>query len=338
MSSASDKEVSNPILNSSNERYLNFLDPFNPFRIDNGDNPAAALVSDFLTADNYVSWSRAISRALRTKNKLGFINGTLPKSTDATDPLLEAWEQCNDLVVSWLQNSVSSFVKSSLALVGDSRILWLELQDRFTQQNGQYCISIYFGRLKSFWDELVIYDPLPDCDCGKLKILHVRYDRDCVIQFLMGLNDAYSSSRDQIMLIEPLPSLNRVFSMIQQQERQHLMLHPSTTPDLMAMMAKTNFPSTKPNQKSFPSNTQKSTRPYCTHCKIQSHSLENCFKVGNGTPPLYSHCNMTGHSIDKCYKLHGYPPDHKLHGKTKTSTTAAAASSRPFNTINSLHC
>ena len=49
-----------------NERFLNFSDPFNPFRIDNGDNPAVALVSDLLTADNYVSWSRAVTpRILR---------------------------------------------------------------------------------------------------------------------------------------------------------------------------------------------------------------------------------------------------------------------------------
>ncbi|KAA8543570.1 hypothetical protein F0562_021684 [Nyssa sinensis] len=60
-----------------NEKFLNYAYPFNPFRIDNGDNPAVALVLDLLTADNYVSWSRAVSRALRAKNKLGFINGTI---------------------------------------------------------------------------------------------------------------------------------------------------------------------------------------------------------------------------------------------------------------------
>ncbi|XP_057976360.1 uncharacterized protein LOC131163699 [Malania oleifera] len=121
---------------NSSDRYLNFSDPFNPFRIEKGDDLDAALVSDLLTADNYVSWSRAVSRALRAKNKLGFINGTLLKPSASSDPVLEAWERCNDLVVSWLQNSVSASVKSSLALVDDSRMLWVELRDRFTQQNG----------------------------------------------------------------------------------------------------------------------------------------------------------------------------------------------------------
>ncbi|KAA8517119.1 hypothetical protein F0562_017412 [Nyssa sinensis] len=38
---------------------------------------------------------------------------------------------------------------------------------------------------------------------------------------------------------------------------------------------------------------------------------------------------MSGHSVAKCYKIHGYPPGHKLHGKNKTFTIAAAAAVAP---------
>ncbi|XP_031250011.1 uncharacterized protein LOC116107876 [Pistacia vera] len=311
---------------TAKNKYLNFSDALNPFRIETGDNPAATLVSKLLIADNY--------------NKLAFINRTLPKPTDLSDLLFEAWERCNDLVVSWLQNSVSPSVKSSLALVDDSRVLWLELRDRFTHQNGprifqlkrdlaslsqnQDNVNTYFGHLKTLWDELAIYDPLPDCECGKLKILHNRYDRDYVIQFLMGLSNSFSNTKDQIMLLDPLPPLNRVFSMIQQQERQHLMTTSTTSPDLMAMMARPTFHSSKYSSKSTP---QKINRPYCSYCKIPSHSLENYFKVGNAHPPQCTHCNMSGHIAERCYKLHGYPPGHKLHGKTK-GTAAAVTHSR----------
>ena len=177
------------------------------------------------------------------------------------------------------------------------------------------------------WDELAIYDPLPDCLCGKLKILHNRYNRDCVIQFLMGLSDAYSNTRDQIMLLNPLPSLNRVFSMIQQQERQHLMIPSIKSPDLMAMMAKPIFNSSKNFSRST---SQKTNRPYCFYCELPSHSFENCFKVGNADPPQCTHCNMTGHIVEKCYKLHGYPPGHKLHGKNK-GITATVTQSRALS-------
>lgn len=120
----------------------------------------------------------------------------------------------------------------------------------------------------------------------------------------------YNSLWVSMMLILPLEirlcllslsPLNHVFSIIQQQECQHFMLHQSTIPDLMAILAKTNFQSPKPTQKYSQSPTQKSVHPYCTHCKIQGHLIENCFKLGNATPPLCSHCNLSSHSIDKCF-------------------------------------
>lgn len=40
------------------------------------------------------------------------------------------------------------------------------------------------------------------------------------MQFLIGLNDSYNSIRAQIFLQDPLPSLNRVTSLVQQEEHQ----------------------------------------------------------------------------------------------------------------------
>ncbi|XP_031279176.1 uncharacterized protein LOC116137632 [Pistacia vera] len=238
--------------------YLNFTDPSNPFRLDHGDNPTITLVPNLLTSDNYATWYRAMRRALRAKNKLGFILGTLLKPTSPTDPLFDLWERCNDLIVSWIQNSISPSLKSSVAFVNDAKELWQDLYDRFSQQNG-YCIfqlkrdlanllqerdsvSIYFGKLKSVWDELSIYDPFPSCTCGTLKTLMDRYQRDCVLQFLMG--------------------------------------------QTMALAVKKPFPSSKYSPKQNPN--PKKDRPYCTHCKISGHSMETCFKLGNVVAPVCS--------------------------------------------------
>ncbi|KAF5472363.1 hypothetical protein F2P56_009086 [Juglans regia] len=102
-------------------KYLNLTDPSNPFRLDNGDNPAVILVTDLLTSDNYATWSRAMRRSLRAKNKLGFITSAIPRPTKPEDPLLEIWERCNDMVVSWLQNSISPAIKSSVVFVDVAR-------------------------------------------------------------------------------------------------------------------------------------------------------------------------------------------------------------------------
>ncbi|KAG2688425.1 hypothetical protein I3760_09G094300 [Carya illinoinensis] len=74
-------------------------------------------------------------------------------------------------------------------------------------------VSIYYGNLKTLWDEMAIYDPLSTCTCGAMKALLDRSQRDCVFQFLMGLNNSYSPIRDQIMLLDPLPPVSKIFSL-----------------------------------------------------------------------------------------------------------------------------
>ncbi|XP_022876947.1 uncharacterized protein LOC111395178 [Olea europaea var. sylvestris] len=266
-SPASPPTISNP--------FFNFIDVTNPYRLDHGDNPSISLVPELLTVDNFTTWSRVVCRALRAKNNLGFISGAVTKPTSPDDPLFEAWERCNDLLTSWVQNSISPSIKSSIALMDDAAVLWDELKERFTQQNGprifqlkkalaglqqeQDSVSVYYGKLKSIWDELNVFDPLPDCTCEKLTALTNRYQRDCVIQFLMCLNDSYANSRDQILLLDPLPSIGKVLSMIQQQEMQHLMLSNLQSPDMMALASRKSYSIPKPNIK--PSQPFKRDRP-----------------------------------------------------------------------------
>ncbi|XP_041017918.1 uncharacterized protein LOC121260139 [Juglans microcarpa x Juglans regia] len=180
-------------------RYLNLTDPNNPFRLENGDNPAVILVMDFLTNDNYITWSRAMRRPLRAKNKLGFISDSLPQPTDPNDPLLYLWNQYNDMVVSWLQNPICPSIRSNIAFVDDAHEIWLDLEDRFVHQNGPRIyqlkkniasllqesdtIRVYYGKLKTLWDELLIYDPVPVCTSGSMKTLSDHYQRDCVFNF-----------------------------------------------------------------------------------------------------------------------------------------------------------
>lgn len=40
------------------------------------------------------------------------------------------------------------------------------------------------------------------------------------MQFLMGLNESYAGVRAQILMIDPLPSISKVFNLIIQEERQ----------------------------------------------------------------------------------------------------------------------
>ncbi|MCH83453.1 retrovirus-related pol polyprotein from transposon TNT 1-94, partial [Trifolium medium] len=123
---------------SQNKGYQN--DTLNPYFLHPNENPSLMLVTPLLSGSNYHSWSRAMTMALKSKNKLHFINGSLPRPLDDD--------------------------RESLA-----------------------------------WDR----------------------DSDQVIRFLKGLNDQYTAVRSQIMLMDPLPNIGKVYSLLVQQERQTVM-------------------------------------------------------------------------------------------------------------------
>jgi hypothetical protein len=82
-----------------------------PLAIHHSDNPATVLVTPLLTVDNYGSWSRAVTMALRAKNKFGFVDGTLASPKNKDD--IPKWQRCNDMVASWILNSVSTEIRPS---------------------------------------------------------------------------------------------------------------------------------------------------------------------------------------------------------------------------------
>ena len=51
----------------------------NPFFLHNGDHLGLILVSHPFYGPNYNTWSRAMLMALTTKNKIGFIDGSIPQ-------------------------------------------------------------------------------------------------------------------------------------------------------------------------------------------------------------------------------------------------------------------
>ncbi|GMH16673.1 hypothetical protein Nepgr_018514 [Nepenthes gracilis] len=74
--------------------------------ISSGDSPGVLLMQQILAGENYASWSCSMKIALSSKNKLGFVDGSLPNQ-EADGPHLSAWLRCNHMVTSWLLNSLS---------------------------------------------------------------------------------------------------------------------------------------------------------------------------------------------------------------------------------------
>jgi hypothetical protein len=130
---------------------LSDMDYSNPFFLHHGDSPGAILVSQPLTGDNYSSWRRAMIMALTAKNKLGFVTSTLPlPNVPESDPLNFSWCRCNNMVLSWLINSVSKEIAASIIYIDSAAEMWTDLQDRFSHLNGPRVFSIAAEVILSF--------------------------------------------------------------------------------------------------------------------------------------------------------------------------------------------
>ena len=71
-------------------------------------------------------------------------------------------------------------------------------------------IKAYYTKFKGIWDEFTTYR---NCTCG-------HQVEDCTMSFLMGPNDTYSAVRGQILLMDLIPPLSKVFFLLLQDEKQ----------------------------------------------------------------------------------------------------------------------
>lgn len=214
----------------------NDLNP-NPYCLKSGDNRGSILVTKPLIIGgiNYPSWSRAMVIALIAKNKIDFINSFISKP-EANSPLFKAWTLSNTTVLSWLYNFVHKNITSSVMCNETARQVLLDLKHRFSQGNAariyelhrdishisqnNLLFSDYFTNFKIHFDELMNCDPLLVCSCRALRLLTDKFERDCVMKFLIGLNENYATIRSQVPMTDPMPDLNKVYSMVLHEEMQ----------------------------------------------------------------------------------------------------------------------
>ncbi|XP_061993960.1 uncharacterized protein LOC133711901 [Rosa rugosa] len=141
----------------------------NPYFTHHSDRLGLILVSKSLNEDNYSGWKRAMTLALNSKNKLGFVNGSSKAPSEEADPEgCATWLRCNDMVHSWIVNTVNSEIADTIIYYPTAHKVWEYLRERFSQGNAprifeiqrdiaslrqeQLSVSTYYRRLKSLWD------------------------------------------------------------------------------------------------------------------------------------------------------------------------------------------
>lgn len=283
-------------------------DTLDPYYVHPSENPTTVCVTPPLTGDNYHAWALKMRRALATKNKFKFVDGSIevPREEDLN---FAAWERCNNLVHSWIVNSTAPSVAESIVFIENAIDVWNDLKDRYMRgdrirvaqlqqeianlKQGNRKVTEYFIELRGLWEELEQYRPMPQCNCpipcSCVAIRNVKTFKleDRVIQFLIGLNDEYQSVASQILLMEPMPMINKVFSMIMQQERKTQYAIPSSVNDETGILV----------------NVVDGSKSYG---RGRGNGPQG---RGRGNGRQCTFCNRSGHTIETCYKKHGYPPN-----------------------------
>ena len=210
------------------------------------------------------------------------------------------------MVGTQLTNSISPKLQASIIYEDIALEIQNDLRDRLAQKNGpriynlkkeiaefhqcEVSITNFFTQLKVLWDQLHNYIPFPSCTCGKCtcnvnKRLNDLQARESVMKFLMGLNESFSQVRTYILLMESLPSINKVYSLMIQEEIQRCVTNGfNAKVKLAALIAKSqNFNGNTGVNYSGNNGNKGKDKPICT--------------------------------VDKCYKLHRFPPSYKFKGK-----------------------
>ncbi|XP_069151275.1 uncharacterized protein [Solanum lycopersicum] len=311
-----------------------------PFYLHPSENATSTLVPMVFDGTSYRSWRRAALRALSVKNKTGFINGKIVKPS-FTDPSFMQWERCDDMVTSWVLNSLSPELRDSLQYVNNAKELWEELEDRYDQTNGcklyqlqkeindliQGILDItgYYTKMKKLWEEMSAIDVNSQCSCvctcgGKVKLYKAEQDRR-LIHFLMGLNEMYTAVRGNILMMATLPTMAQAFAILSQEERQremkpsnHMALESSSLN--ASMLSQSN----STNSSSYKGGIGRGNGSYNNTGSFNNNNAGNFnntnayrgnSNAGNRSNMFCEYCKRTGHVKDRCYKLHGYPTNTK---------------------------
>lgn len=299
-----------------------------PMYIHPGDSPALVLVQPLLDGNNYHSWSRTFRRALESKNKTGFITGNFSKPVE-TNRRFAAWTKANNMVASWIVNSVVPSIAQSVMWFDNAFDIWNDLKDRYgnadvfrlsdlqeqfyaTRQRDS-SVTEYYTRLKVLWEELMVLRAIPSCTCNRCTCnvssqINKFIEDDHVIRFIKGLNDEFEPVKSQVLLSSPLPDVKTTFAMAVKLERKlQYSAGQSQFSGNQPLVFYANGPARQGNygyKYGNPSGGKGAKKDY----QNQKYGY-------NAKAPVCTFCNMVGHTVDKCYRKHGFPPGYKGKGQ-----------------------
>ncbi|CAL1374616.1 unnamed protein product [Linum trigynum] len=295
-----------------------------PLYLHPSENPAQLFGSDLLNDSNYGEWVNDITETLIAKNKLVFVDGSFPRDKAGSFTHRDAWDRCDATVKGWLKTAMTREVRNSVRTASTARDIWVDLQCRFSKGTAQRAyelrrklstlrqdklsVSAFYTQLRAVWDEKLSIGGVArctcaGCSCGWARQFHEQQETEQLFEFLLGLDDAYSVVRSQILSTRPTPTLADAYRMVTAEEQHRLLTtarRPVVDTAVFQVQAAAEFREGRSPDEQERSRDDKD-RPRCSNCR------------------------RLGHTRDSCYKLVGYPAGHP---RAKSADTQAPRRSK----------
>ena len=175
------------------------------------------------------------------KEKDDYITGA-SAALETTAPIHKKWIAENNMVMSWLVNSMTTDIGEIFFSFDTAKEIWDMAKETFLDKEntseiihiegilhdlrqGNLTVTEYFNTLTHLWGQLDTFK-VHNWTCVTDGLLYKKIiEGKRVFKFLLGLNKNLDEIRGRIMEVKPLLSLREAFSKVRREEsRKNLMI------------------------------------------------------------------------------------------------------------------
>ncbi|XP_070019630.1 uncharacterized protein [Nicotiana sylvestris] len=182
-------------------------------------------------------------------------------------------------------------------------------------------IFTYFSKLRVLWEEFDSLAPIPGRDATNSRDFVQFMELQKLLQFLMGLNESYEQACSQLLMMVPMPSVNKAYSMLMERESQRTMA------SVFANMDNAEMTALITNRAGNQQKMRKNYNLFCDFCKMKSHTKET---APAGCIPTPTAQTFTLEQYQQILQLLNSKP-------TKVTATATDLELVPLDNSSSVH-
>ncbi|XP_068642156.1 uncharacterized protein [Aristolochia californica] len=174
-----------------------------------------------LNGSNYVNWSRSVLMYLRARRMAKYINDDPPV------PVTEDWVAEDNLVMTWLVNSMESRFSDQILSCNTAKAMWTTLASILSQESnlssiyelymkffnmkrGGRSVTDYFTEMRGVLQEINTFHPFT----MNVEDIRKKENQIQVARFLDGLGHEYDAIRTQLLVNEDVTTLEQAFNRV----------------------------------------------------------------------------------------------------------------------------